>query len=117
LSAAERKEGHLYLTALPSVFVVAHLDYVRIVRLLPLAPERTDMSIEFLFLKETLQDPERDIMKAVEFTNIVMSEDAGICEVNQRGLHALPHEQGVLMPEEYAIRQFHDWVRAELNRS
>jgi glycine betaine catabolism A len=117
LSAEERKEGHLYLTALPSVFVVAHLDYVRIVRLLPLGPERTDMSIEFLFLKETLQDPERDIMKAVEFTNIVMSEDAGICEVNQRGLHALPHEQGVLMPEEYAIRQFHDWVRAELNRS
>jgi glycine betaine catabolism A len=117
LSAEERKGGHLYLTALPSVFIVAHLDYIRVVRLLPLGPERTDMSIEFLFLKETLQDPERDIMKAVEFTNIVMSEDAGICEVNQRGLHALPHARGVLMPEEYAIRQFHDWVRAELDRS
>ena len=116
LSAEERKAGHLYLTALPSVFLVAHLDYVRVVRLLPLGPERTEMSIEFLFLKETLQDPDRDIIKAVEFTNIVMSEDAGICELNQRGLHALPHEQGVLMPEEYAVRQFHDWVRAELTR-
>jgi phenylpropionate dioxygenase-like ring-hydroxylating dioxygenase large terminal subunit len=45
-----------------------------------------------------------------------MSEDAGICELNQRGLHALAHQSGVLMPEEYAIRQFQDWVRAELAR-
>jgi glycine betaine catabolism A len=116
LSAEDRKAGHLYVDALPSAFIVGHVDYVRIVRLLPLAPERTDMSIEFLFRPETLADPASDIMKAVEFTNIVMSEDAGICELNQRGLHALPHEHGVLMPEEYAIRQFHDWVRAQLTR-
>ena len=116
VSAEDRKAGHLYLTGVPSVFIVAHVDYVRIVRLLPLGPECTDMSIEFLFLPQTLADPARDITGAVEFTNIVMSEDAGICEINQRGLHALAHAGGVLMPEEYAIRQFHDWVRSELTR-
>jgi Rieske 2Fe-2S family protein len=89
---------------------------VRIVRLLPQGPELTEMTIEFLFLPQTLAEPSCDIMKAVEFTDIVMSEDAEICEVNQRGLHALPHAAGVLMPEEYAIRQFQDWVRSELNR-
>ena len=46
-----------------------------------------------------------------------MSEDAAICEVNQQGLHALPHHAGVLMPEEYAVRQFQDWVRAQLQRA
>jgi Rieske 2Fe-2S family protein len=56
-------------------------------------------------------------MNAVQFTDIVMSEDAEICEINQRGLHALPHTRGVLMPEEYAIRQFQDWVRSELTRA
>ena len=117
VSAEDRQAGHIYMTALPSVFIVAHVDYVRVVRLLPLGPERTHMSIEFLFLPETLTDPTRDIMNAVEFTNIVMSEDAEICELNQRGLHALPHQRGVLMPEEYAIRQFQDWVRAELTRA
>jgi glycine betaine catabolism A len=116
VSEADRKAGHLYLTSLPSVFIVAHVDYVRVVRLLPLGPELTEMSIEFLFLPETLAEPKHDISGAVEFTNIVMSEDAQICEVNQRGLHALPHAKGVLMPEEYAIRQFQDWVRAELTR-
>ena len=75
------------------------------------------MSIEFLFLPETLADPSHDIRKAIEFTDIVMSEDAAICEVNQRGLHALPYAGGVLMPEEYAVRQFQDWVRAQLSRS
>jgi Rieske 2Fe-2S family protein len=117
LSEADRKLAHIYMTCVPSVFIVAHVDYVRIVRLLPLAPERTHMSIEFLFLPETLTDPTRDIMNAVKFTDIVMSEDAQICEINQRGLHALPHERGVLMPEEYAIRQFQDWVRSELART
>jgi glycine betaine catabolism A len=116
LSPEDSKAGHLYMTGVPSLFIVAHVDYVRVVRLLPLGPERTDMSIEFLFLPETLADPAHIIENAVEFTNIVMSEDAEICEVNQRGLHALAHAQGVLMPEEYALRQFHDWVRAELTR-
>jgi glycine betaine catabolism A len=117
LSVQEREAGHTYLTALPSMFVAAHIDYVRVVRLLPLGPERTAMSIEFLFLPQTLADPAHDLSRAVEFTDLVMSEDAAICEVNQRGLHALPHAAGVLMPEEYVLRQFHDWVRAQLSRA
>jgi glycine betaine catabolism A len=117
LTAEERKAGHVYLTCLPSMFLVTHIDYVRVVRLRPLGPELTEMSIEFLFRPETLADPSRDLGKAIEFTDLVMSEDAAICELNQRGLHALPHAAGVLMPEEYAVRQFQDWVRAQLTRS
>ena len=117
VSPEDRKAGHVYLTSVPSMFIVAHVDYVRVVRLRPLGPERTEMSIEFLFLPETLADPKRDLMNVVEFTNIVMSEDAEICELNQRGLRALPHAGGVLMPEEYAIRQFQNWVRSELTRT
>ncbi len=117
LTDTDRSTGHVYLTGLPSIFLVAHIDYVRIVRILPLGPERTEMSIEFLFLPETLAAPQRDISSAVEFTQIVMGEDAQICEVNQRGLHALAHDRGVLMPEEYVIQQFQDWVRSELARA
>jgi len=53
----------------------------------------------------------------VDFTNIVMTEDAEICELNQQGLHAAPHDRGIVMPEEYVIRQFHQWVASELARS
>ncbi len=116
LSVEDRKLGHVYMTGLPSMFIVGHVDYVRIVSLLPLGPETTGMRIEYLFQPETLKDPAFDLKNLVDFTDIVMSEDAAICEVNQRGLHALPHERGVIMPEEYVVKQVHDWLNRELMR-
>jgi Rieske 2Fe-2S family protein len=116
LSPEDRKLGHVYMTSLPSMFIVGHVDYVRVVSLLPLGAETTDMRIEYLFRPETLKDPDFDLKNLVDFTDIVMSEDAAICEVNQRGLHALPHHRGVVMPEEYVIKQLHDWLNRELMR-
>ena len=104
------------MTGLPSVFLVGHVDYVRVVRLLPLGPERTELRVEYLFLPQTLADPKFDLHNVVDFTNRVMTEDAQVCELNQLGLRAGPHARGVVMPEEYVIRQFHEWLRAELAR-
>jgi Rieske 2Fe-2S family protein len=116
LSQADRNAGHIYMTALPSVFLVGHVDYVRVVRLLPLGPERTELRVEYLFSPQTLEDPRFDMRNIVDFTNLVMTEDAQVCELNQRGLRARPHARGVVMPEEYVIRQFHEWLHAELAR-
>jgi glycine betaine catabolism A len=116
LSEADRKAGHIYMTSLPSVFLVGHIDYVRVVRLLPLGPEKTELRVEYLFSSQTLADPAFDMRNVVDFTNRVMTEDAQVCELNQMGLKAGPHARGVVMPEEYVIRQFHEWLRAELAR-
>ncbi|HEY3851982.1 MAG TPA: aromatic ring-hydroxylating dioxygenase subunit alpha [Steroidobacteraceae bacterium] len=116
LSDEDRKLGHVYMTGLPSMFIVGHVDYVRVVRLLPLDPERTQMRVEYLFSAQTLKSPDFDMANVVEFTNRVMTEDADVCELNQQGLRAAPHARGVVMPEEYVIRQFHEWVAAELTR-
>ncbi len=116
LSDADRQAGHLYMTGLPSVFLVGHVDYVRVVRLRPLGPELTELKVEYLFSPQTLADPQFDMRNIVDFTNLVMTEDAAICELNQSGLRAGPHARGVVMPEEYVIRQFHEWLRAELAR-
>jgi Rieske 2Fe-2S family protein len=114
LDASDRAAGHVYLTSLPSMFIVGHVDYVRVVRLLPLGPERTELRVEYLFSPGTPAGPAFDLANIVDFTNLVMSEDAEICELNQRGLRALPHAQGVVMPEEYLIKQLHDWIRLQL---
>jgi Rieske 2Fe-2S family protein len=116
LSAEDRKLGAIYMTGLPSMFIVGHLDYVRVVRLRPLGPEQTELRVEYLFSPETLANPRLDIRNIVDFTNLVMTEDAQVCELNQQGLHAAPHVGGVVMPEEYVIRQFHEWVGSELAR-
>jgi glycine betaine catabolism A len=116
LSAEDRKLGHLYLTGLPSMFIVGHVDYVRVVRLRPLAPEVTELRVEYLFSPQTLAHPGFDLRNVVDFTNLVMTEDAQVCELNQQGLRAAPHVRGLVMPEEYVIRQFHEWVHSELAR-
>jgi glycine betaine catabolism A len=116
LSEEDRKLGAVYLTGVPSMFLVAHADYVRVVRLRPLGPERTELRVEYLFAPETLADGAFDLTKVVEFTNLVMTEDAEVCELNQRGLHAAPHLRGIVMPEEYIIKQFHEWIGSELTR-
>jgi Rieske 2Fe-2S family protein len=116
ISEEDKKSGATYLTGVPSVFMVGHPDYVRVVRLRPLAPELTELRVEYLFSPETLAMPGLNVRNVVDFTNTVMTEDADICELNQRGLHAAPHAAGVVMPEEYVIRQFHEWVEAELAR-
>ena len=114
LDESDRKAAHVYVTSLPSVFLVGHPDYVRLVALRPLGPEQTEMCVEYLFAPQTLADPQFDIRNAVDFADRVMSEDAQICELNQLGLRALPHRRGVVMPEEYLVMQFHEWLRAQL---
>src|ERR1700744_6032344 len=91
VSEEDRRSGAIYLTGLPSIFLVGHVDYVRVVRLRPLAAELTELRVEYLFSPRTLASPGFDIGSVVDFTNLVMTEDAEVCELNQRGLKAAPH--------------------------
>jgi Rieske 2Fe-2S family protein len=52
-----------------------------------------------------------DLDNIVAFGRQVLEEDAAVCEINQRGLHSMRHQAGVLMPEEYDLHRFHEWVR------
>jgi glycine betaine catabolism A len=116
LPEQDLKVGYSYMTGIPSTMIAAHADYVRVIRLLPLGPETTQMRVEYLFSKETLRDQSANIRNAVDFTNTVLAEDADVCELTQRGLHAAPHSKGILMPEEYLLRQFHEWMDRQLAR-
>ena len=111
LTSPERSAGQTYATNLPSMFIVGHVDYVRTVRLVPLGPEQTELTAEWLFSPEALADPTADIDNIVAFGRQVLEEDAEICAVNQKGLRSMRHRAGVLMPEEYELHRFHNWLR------
>lgn len=117
LSAADRSAGHVYVTILPTMFIAAHVDYVRTVRLRPLGPEETELRVEFLTSPQILADPNFNLADIVSFTSEVMLEDASVAELNQQGLRSIAHAQGVLMPEEYAVYTFQRWVSAALARA
>jgi len=114
LTAEERRIGYHYLTLLPSMYIAAHVDYVRVVRLQPVSPETTEVFTQWLFPAATLNSPEFELENAVRFAAQVMTEDAAVCELAQQGQRALSYSCGVLMPEEYAVHDFQQWVRAEL---
>jgi Rieske 2Fe-2S family protein len=114
LTEAERAPGQRYATVLPSAFIVAHLDYVRIVRILPLTPEKMELSAEWLFHPEMLARPGFDKARITDFATLVLDQDGAACELNQRGLKAVAFERGVLMQEEYEVFLFQDWVREQL---
>lgn len=114
LTPAERAAGMTFVTLLPTMFVVAHVDYVRVITVTPLTPERTELKAEWLFPAGTLAAPDFDLDNVVDFASTVLAEDAAACEINQRGVHSERFTAGTLMPQEFDIYRFHDWVRRHL---
>ncbi len=112
LDTKDLAAGQTYVTHLPSFFVVGHVDYVRTVSLRPLSPTQTELTAEWFFTPETLPSTPGELDNIVAFGTLVLEQDANICEVNQRGLASRSHKRGVLMPEEYEVARFHDWVRS-----
>ncbi len=114
LTEAERNAGHTFVTLWPSAYVVAHVDYVRAVRIEPLAPERTRLTAEWYFPAETLAQPGFDPATVAAFPILVMQQDGEASEMNQRGINSPAFARARLMPEEYEIHRFHTWLLREM---
>jgi Rieske 2Fe-2S family protein len=114
LSEAERLAGYSFVTLWPSTYVVAHVDYVRSVRIQPLAPERTRLIAEWHFSPQTLAQPGFDAGTVAAFAKIVMEQDGEASEMNQRGMRSPAFRAARLMPEEYEIHRFQEWVLNEM---
>lgn len=117
LDDADRERGQSFGVLLPTLFVCAHIDYVRTVHILPLSPEKTRLVVEWLFSKEALEQGDAGLReRATALGVLVVEQDARACELNQRGLRCLQHERGVLVPQEYDVLNFHHWIRNALGK-
>ncbi len=114
LTDEEIQRGQSYFVSLPSVFIAAHVDYMRSVRILPIGPEQTEIEVEWLFLPEALEDKNFGLENITEFAIQVMQEDAHASQINQAGIRSRKFEYGVLMPEEHYVKQFQDWVKSQM---
>lgn len=114
LTDEDIETGQRYVTVMPSVFIAHHADYVRSVRIIPISAEEMEISADWLFHPDTLADPEFDMARITDFAILVMEQDGGACEINQKGLRTKGFERGVLMQEEYEVFLFQDWIRQQL---
>jgi Rieske 2Fe-2S family protein len=114
LTQAEQEAGMTFVTLLPTMFIVAHVDYVRSVRVRPLGAEQTELTVDWLLPPETLADPSLDLERVTALGRLVVEQDGLVCEVNQRGLHSRAHEAGVLVAQEHGVYELHRWLRERL---
>ena len=114
LTEEERDRGQTYATNKPNFFLIAHIDYVRVIRLMPLGPESIEISMEWLFHAAALERDDFDLEHATALGEIVSAQDRSACELNQRGLRSRAHQQGVLVRQEYGVFAFQNWVRERL---
>ena len=117
LTDEERGRGQTFVTLMPTMYIVAHVDYVRAVSLSPIGPEETELRAEWLFPEETLVAPDFDLENVTGFASMVMLQDAGASEMNQRGLKSSAFKAGRLMPQEFDVYHFQQWVRRQLQRA
>jgi len=115
-TAEEQARGMSFVDVVPGIFVVAHKDYVRSVRVMPLGPETTQLTIDWLLPEASMECDPAIIENMVSFARQVVTEDARACELNQQGLKSNRHQHGVLMPQEYGVLAFNHWVRDWLAR-
>ena len=114
LTEDQRRAGFLFVTLLPTMYIVGHVDYVRAVSLRPVGPEETELTAEWLFRPQTLAQPDFDLANVVDFATTVILEDGAACELNQRGFHSSRFAHGTLMPQEFDVFNFQQWMRGKL---
>ena len=115
LTAEQRSNGFNFVTVYPTMFIVAHVDYVRAVTLTPTGPETTRLTAEWLFPQATLDQPRFSAADVAGFALVVMEQDCAVAETNQRGLKSSKFTCGRLMPQEFEIHNFHKWVMRHMD--
>jgi phenylpropionate dioxygenase-like ring-hydroxylating dioxygenase large terminal subunit len=109
-----RSLGMVFASFAATLFVVAHPDYVRSVRVRPTGPESVELTVDWLLPPGVAGRFPQELEHMLALGRLVVQQDGRACELNQRGLRNPRHERGVLMPQEYGVREFHEWLQARL---
>ncbi|WP_041407307.1 aromatic ring-hydroxylating oxygenase subunit alpha [Segniliparus rotundus] len=103
------------VTIKPTVFVNLTPDHAIVHRMFPLAPDRTRVVCDWLYLPEVVERGD-DVSRSVELFHRVNTQDFQACERTQPAMRSRAyHAGGVLVPAEHHIGLFHGWVRKMLD--
>jgi Rieske 2Fe-2S family protein len=112
--ATDRALGVVFASFTASLFVVAHPDYVRSVRILPRGPEQVELTVDWLLPQGVAERYPEELESTYALGRLLIAQDGRACELNQAGLRSRRHRAGVLMPQEEALREFHEWLASKL---
>jgi glycine betaine catabolism A len=102
------------ITIKPQVFVNMVPDHVIVHRMFPLAPDRTVIECDWLYLPGVVESGV-DVAKSVELFDRVNRQDFEACEKTQPSMSSRMYANGgVLVPSEHHIGIFHEWLQSKL---
>jgi Rieske 2Fe-2S family protein len=98
------------ITVNPQVFINLVPDHVIFHRMYPVAPDRTVVECDWLYLPEVVESG-AELDRSVELFHRVNQQDFDACERCQLAASSKAYAAGgVLVPSEHHIGEFHDWV-------
>jgi Rieske 2Fe-2S family protein len=110
----EHDRRYYAITIRPQVFVNLVPDHVIWHRMYPLAPDRTRVICDWLYLPSVVESG-KDLSRSVELFHRVNLQDFEACERCQLAMDSRSYANGgVLVPSEHHIGEFHDWVKRRL---
>ncbi|MGP4017612.1 aromatic ring-hydroxylating oxygenase subunit alpha [Saccharopolyspora sp. 5N708] len=102
------------ITVRPQVFINLVPDHVIFHRMFPLAPDRTLVECDWLYLPGVVNSG-RDLSRSVELFHRVNQQDFDACERCQLAMDSRAYSRGgVLVPSEHHIGAFHEWVLGKI---
>lgn len=106
----DQDRRYFAVTIRPNVFVNLVPDHVILHRMFPLAPDRTIVECDWLFLPEVVESGV-DLEKSVKLFDLVNQQDFEACELCQSVTDSKKYRQGgVLVPSEHHIAGFQNWA-------
>ena len=106
----DQDRRYFAVTIRPNVFVNLVPDHVILHRMFPLAPDRTIVECDWLFLPEVVASGV-DLEKSVRLFDLVNLQDFEACELCQSVTDSKTYAHGgVLVPSEHHIADFQNWA-------
>ena len=106
----DQDRRYFAVTVRPGVFVNLVPDHVIFHRMFPVAPDRTTVVCDWLYLPQVVASGV-DLTKSVELFDLVNRQDFAACELCQAATDSRKYAQGgVLVPSEHHIADFQTWA-------
>ncbi|MCZ2826721.1 MULTISPECIES: aromatic ring-hydroxylating oxygenase subunit alpha [unclassified Modestobacter] len=110
----EQDRRYYAATIKPTVFLNLVPDHVILLRMIPMAVDRTTVECDWLYAPQVVESGQ-DVSRSVELFHRVNLQDFDACERTQPGMASRAYAAGgVLVPAEHHLGTFHDWVRQRL---
>ena len=107
--------GSLRWVHYPSTFNHALNDYAVLVRMLPIAPQQTLVTMKFLVDADAIEGVDYSLERLTEVWNVTNAQDKALVERNQRGVRSPGYVPGPYSRQlEAGVIKFVDWYAARI---